>query len=128
MKKFVSMLLALAMCLALTVPAFAEEEETAAPEEGAAQKAICSHIDYKVEHGYEVDPDNYDRFNHALCYMEYKTCLACNERIGSEILRSERQSHWMYDTGHSGIVDIGGEYVTLPLYACRQCNYSRFGD
>lgn len=138
-KKFMSMFLALAMCLALSVPAFAVEEEpeltdepavqteveTEAEEEVAALREICAHIDYETDHYYEIDVNNYDDSGHARDYIEIHTCKACRTVTKTEVISTSFAAHHIKVTEFGLIMGDNGEDIITYLHACILCNYSK---
>lgn len=126
MKKFVSMFLALVMCLSLAAPALAVEEEATATNEPAVQVADeDEHIhDYHVKDVSYIIPDDYTTSGHAYIERHHHKC-DCGDQF-YETHDPVYRAHKLYDTGHSAIFDNGNGVVTLPLYACRLCNYTTF--
>ena len=152
MKKMTSMLLALAMCLALSVPAFAAEEEpelttepavqtevetvaeeeVAAPteaetepaDEPAAQaEAAHTHV-YYVSDYTGIDPDRYTKSGHA--YINKGSLYECSSCGYSYIVADAYyyQSHSFLVSEFGTALGSNGETVTVYLYQCRACNYS----
>lgn len=143
MKKMTSMFLALVMCLALSVPAFAAEEEPELTDEPAVQTEVeteattepidelvaqgggCLHDgDYSVRFRDQVDPTNYTDLMHAVDTWEIHTCLACGKVLKSDVISTSFVAHRIQVTEYGTALGSNGETVTVYLYQCRACNYS----
>ena len=109
-KKFVSMLLALVMCLSLAVPAFAAEE-----------RINCNYVFVKSYTA--VDPDNYNADGHALEYIDHYECTICGDAMDL-IEEIKYIPHIMQTTVYGTTIDGNGNTVTTYLHECRACYYN----
>lgn len=151
MKKMTSMLLALAMCLTLSVPAFAAEEEpelTAEPAvqtevETEAEEEVAAPAEVETEpadepavqeeedihiHDYALTPANYvvkdDYTEDGHLYIErYKNTCRCGIYYYTTVGESYR-SHAFRVSEYGTALGSNGETVTVYLYQCRACYYS----
>lgn len=150
MKKMTSMLLALAMCLTLSVPAFAAEEEpeltdepavqteveTVAEEEVAAPteaetepadepaaQAEAAHIHvYVVSNANYIDSTDYTVSGHAYIERHLHKCKYCDEMFYEEHGKTYKP-HSFRVTELGTTIGGNGETITTYQYQCRSCNY-----
>lgn len=121
-KKFVSMFLALAMCLSLATPAFAAEE-VAGDEEIIFQTTECNHPNKKfLTSG--IDFVNYMSMGHCrIAYTIYQ-CTSCGKWLDREVTKSTMEAHTMKDVGYTGNnYHSGGKHFKEYKAVCIQCDY-----
>ncbi|MBP3521761.1 MAG: hypothetical protein J6J87_10520 [Oscillospiraceae bacterium] len=137
MKKMTSMLLALAMCLTLSVPAFAAEEEPELTTEPAVQtevetepvgesaaRDICRHTSVRTDYYNEVEYGNYDDFCHVVKRMKHETCLLCEADLGTSFTgETSTERHRMQVSEYGTVIGSNGETVITYLHACILCGY-----